>query len=273
MARKGAKYCLLPSIYEYFGADKVERATKTEQTADRSVAKQESGWDRIKRIFQVDEFGNVSYEANTILQTAAMSLFVGGIYGGVRLSRVAYMDFMRTNEATSFTNHMEAKAKLQHAVTTAFGKGAFRFGWRLALFSTSFVGLSTMLQVYRGKYGIVEYVAAGGLTGFMYKFNMGPRGWIVGGALGSALGLICGGTTVGLLNLAGLSIEEARYWQYQWKDGKKEHYRKGMADYMEGEDFAVIKMHDIAVGQKGTHIDNIDDSTSNSQNSVDKNKT
>lgn len=47
-----------------------------------------------------------------------------------------------------------------------------------------FRGICTTMQVYRGKYGIVEYVCAGTVTGAMYKFNMGPRGWIVGGALG-----------------------------------------------------------------------------------------
>lgn len=42
-----------------------------------------------------------------------------------------------------------------------------------------------MIQTYKGEYGISEYVVAGGLTGTMYKFNMGPRGWVVGGGLGS----------------------------------------------------------------------------------------
>lgn len=45
-------------------------------------------------------------------------------------------------------------------------------------------GISTTISVYRGKTGIVEYVAAGVVSGSLYKLNMGPRGWIVGGGLG-----------------------------------------------------------------------------------------
>jgi len=267
-AQNGARLSLFPFIKEYLNADKVEQITKTEQVADRSITLQETGWDRVKKIFEIDEFGNISYEANSVLQTAAMSLFVGAMYGGVKESKAAYTDFMRVNEATSFKNHMEAKSKLQHAVTMAFGKGSFRFGWRLALFSSTFVGLATTIQVYRGKCGLLEYVAAGGLAGFMYKFNMGPRGWIVGGGLGATLGCICGAVTLGLLKLTGLSIEETRYWQYQWRQGRKEYYRKGMAEYLEKEDFAIIKIHNDEMGKEGRHIDNIDNTVKNTKDKV-----
>lgn len=47
--------------------------------------------------------------------------------------------------------------------------------------------VSTVIQLYRGKYGIMEYVGAGAATGFMYKFNAGPRGWVVGSGLGKWL--------------------------------------------------------------------------------------
>lgn len=55
--------------------------------------------------------------------------------------------------------------------------------WKLCKY-LFFSGISTLIQTYRGKYGIIEYVVAGGTTGALYKFNMGPRGWVVGGGLG-----------------------------------------------------------------------------------------
>lgn len=48
---------------------------------------------------------------NTILQVGMMSVFVGGIYGGFKYSKLAYEDFMTNNTATSFKTHFEAKVK------------------------------------------------------------------------------------------------------------------------------------------------------------------
>ncbi|VEN48695.1 unnamed protein product [Callosobruchus maculatus] len=258
--RYGIRFAFLP-ISNLFGDDKLDNATPTEQKTDKTVVQPETGWDRVKQMFQTDEFGNVSPEANTILQVAAMSIFVGSIYGGVVNSRGAYIEFMKNNQATSFINHFEAKRQLQDAVTKSFAKGAFRWGWRVTLFTSTFVGISTIIQVYRGKYGISEYAVAGGTAGAMYKFNMGPKGWIVGAGLGSVLGLACGCATMGLLKLAGMSIEDARYWQSQWKHGRMEYLRKGMAEHLEEKDFAVIKLHDIEVGEAGKDIQNLDSDT------------
>nr|CAH7739532.1 unnamed protein product [Callosobruchus chinensis] len=182
--RSGIRLALLP-IGNLFGDDKLDNATPTEQKADKNTVEPEAGWDRIRQMFHTDEFGNVSPEANTVLQVTAMSMFVGSLYGGIVNSRGAYVEFMKNNQATSFLNHYEAKRRLQDAVTKSFAKGAFRWGWRVTLFSTTFVGISTMIQVYRGKYGFSEYVIAGSSTGAMYKFNMGPKGWIVGAGLGN----------------------------------------------------------------------------------------
>lgn len=48
-------------------------------------------------------------------------------------------------------------------------------------------GIATAISVYRGESGIREFVCAGAATGAMYKWQMGPRGWIVGGAFGMCL--------------------------------------------------------------------------------------
>lgn len=44
--------------------------------------------------------------------------------------------------------------------------------------------LTTSISVYRGRSSILEYVAAGGITGALYKCSMGLRGVAVGGGLG-----------------------------------------------------------------------------------------
>jgi hypothetical protein len=45
--------------------------------------------------------------------------------------------------------------------------------------------LTTSISVYRGYSSILEYVAAGFITGALYKFNMGLAGMAVGGGLGT----------------------------------------------------------------------------------------
>lgn len=44
--------------------------------------------------------------------------------------------------------------------------------------------VSTTISVYRGKFGIIEHLAAGTVSGFLYKFPAGPRAWVVGSLLG-----------------------------------------------------------------------------------------
>ena len=48
----------------------------------------------------------------TVMHVGAMSLFVGALYGGVIHSRVAYMNFIKNNQATAFNDHLEAKVSV-----------------------------------------------------------------------------------------------------------------------------------------------------------------
>ena len=70
---------------------------------------------------------------NNVLQTGAMSMFVGAIYGGFIQSRVAYMDFIKNNQATSFQNHWDAKV-----VCDASIKGVWVFFYFLFHYRNSF---------------------------------------------------------------------------------------------------------------------------------------
>lgn len=80
----------------------------------------------------------MSGELNSIHQAGFLGMFTGAVYGGFLGSRKSYFDFLDRNQATAFTNHLDAKRKLQDQVTMGFAKNAFRFGWRLGLFSLSY---------------------------------------------------------------------------------------------------------------------------------------
>lgn len=75
----------------------------------------------------------------------------------------------------------------------------------------------TTIAVYRGKSSIFEYIAAGAVAGSMYKINTGLRGMTVGGLLGCGLGGVAGIISLVVLKASGMSMEEVRYWQYNWK--------------------------------------------------------
>lgn len=55
------------------------------------------------------EFGYYSPEINAVMQTAFVSLFAGVIYGGIKASKDAYVDFIERNQATIYENIFDAK--------------------------------------------------------------------------------------------------------------------------------------------------------------------
>lgn len=83
-----------------------------------------------------------------------------------------------------------------------------------------FSAITTCVAVYRGKSSMIEYISAGAITGATYKFSMGLRGMTAGALVGGAFGTIAGGVTLLLLKSTGMTMEEARYWQYKWRSNR-----------------------------------------------------
>lgn len=52
--------------------------------------------------------------------------------------------------------------------------------------------------------------------------NLGLRATLVGTGLGSILGGLCGGMSILILNLSGITIDEVLDAQKQWIDSKNE---------------------------------------------------
>lgn len=160
-------------------------------------------------------------------------------------ARIEYQNFIDNNQATKFSSTFEAKKKLQDRVTLGFAKGAFQWGWRLGLFTGSFMWeennsefklniesrfynyffpisrlMTTSIATYRGKSSLLEYTTAGFLTGACYKLSLGPRAMLVAGAVGGLFGTTAGAMSLGILKLTGTTMEEVRFWQYNWKKNR-----------------------------------------------------
>lgn len=96
----------------------------------------------------------------------------------------------------------------------------------------------TTISVYRGKSSVIEYFSAGALAGSLYKFNTGLRGMAVGGILGCGLGGLAGIFSLVVLKASGTSMEEVRYWQYNWKQERDQN--KLAAELVSRHFFAVL---------------------------------
>jgi len=72
------------------------------------------------------------------------------------------------------------------------------------------------MTAYRGKLKIGNYIVGASVTGLLFRLNMGIRAALVGTGLGSILGAICGGTSLLILNLTGITMDEVLQVQTEW---------------------------------------------------------
>ncbi|KAK8726654.1 hypothetical protein OTU49_009975 [Cherax quadricarinatus] len=226
------------------------------------LQEQETGAHRLKLMFSYDEYGNISPELHTIVQGTMFGAFTGSIIGGTIHSKENFTKFIEKNQGTAFANILDAQKQLQTKVTLGFARGAWMWGWRLGLFCGSFMLLSTTISVYRGKPSVLEYLAAGSITGSLYKLKQGPRAIVAGGMIGGALGTLAGCINLAILYITGTSMEEVRYWQYEWKKEYQEKTHKAIRKVRSDELDALTKFHEETVSTEGL-LDAIDGQDAN----------
>lgn len=82
--------------------------------------------------------------------------------------------------------------------------------------------ITTCTSAYRGKLAIENYMLGGSITGLLFKINLGLRAALVGTGLGCILGGFCGGVSIVILTLSGVSVDEVLSAQQQWIDSRTE---------------------------------------------------
>ncbi|XP_013780940.1 RPII140-upstream gene protein-like [Limulus polyphemus] len=209
----------------------------------------ETGWDRLRMMFMKDMFGNSSPEMKMITSGVGMSLFIGACIGGTISSRNAVETFIRQNQATQFNTQLEAKRRLQDRLMLDMCRGAWKWGWRMALFTGSYMLFITSVGVYRNKTSVWEHIAAGVTCGTLWKAKMGLRAMAVGGLCGGSLGLFAGCLSVGVMWISGVSLAEIRYWQHNYWC---EQYKKRAAIVKEKETskHLLLKGHEERLAQE-----------------------
>jgi len=165
-------------------------------------------------VFSTDEYGEPTPELLRCKDATMLAFVVGAIYGGVGRSRVAYMEFFRSNAHTAFETPLDARRQLQDKVMLGFGSGSWRVGWRTGVFTAMFTMASTLIAAYRGKSAILDQMGGGATAGFLYKFREGPKSMVAGTLVGAALGCTTGILALGMTRMTGLSIDEFIQMQY-----------------------------------------------------------
>ncbi|XP_026275169.1 RPII140-upstream gene protein [Frankliniella occidentalis] len=190
-----------------------------------------SGWERVKLgLLTPDDIGEFGPHVSVITTSTFLAAIAGFGYGGFQTSRSAYMNFMKTNQATKFDSHMEAKRRLQDRVSIGYLKGGTQLGWRTGLFAFMFTSVTNAVSLYRNKDGILEYTAGGLIAGISYRMHRGTRAVIVGGILGSTLGTIGGVFSYCYLKLFGVTMEELREANYKFNLQRQSWIQEGTAE-------------------------------------------
>ncbi|XP_046402922.1 RPII140-upstream gene protein [Ischnura elegans] len=215
------------------GINSHDHVSPDSQSAQEIISREEkkTGLERVRAIFTVDEFDNLSPELTTVVQGSILGMLVGACYGGINRSKVAYLDFITKNQATQFASHLDAKKKLQDQVTIGLARGGFQWGWRLGVFTGSYLLISSVVATYRGKSGILEHEVSGVVTGGLYKASLGARGVIVGSGLGAVLGGLAGITSYGLLKVTGYSMEEIMTHRKYLSDSRQKMLNEKLSPY------------------------------------------
>ncbi|XP_018049206.1 PREDICTED: RPII140-upstream gene protein, partial [Atta colombica] len=175
----------------------------------------ELGWDRVKKIFSLEENG-YSKELQSIINITISGFTVGLVMGGMSSAKTTINNFIMNNEATRFISHFDAKQSLQRLVVTNFLKKGGLYGTKLGTFCFIFSSITTCTSSYRGKIALENYMLGGSIAGLLFKMNLGLRGALVGTGLGGILGGMCGSVSLIILKLSGITINEVLEAQQNW---------------------------------------------------------
>ncbi|XP_051282907.1 complex I assembly factor TIMMDC1, mitochondrial [Dicentrarchus labrax] len=182
-------------------------------TLPRNIGKPEfpdTGLDRIKDLFDRDVTRSYPEELTNVLKSGLVAAVAGMIYGGLPAARHARQGYIQSNQAAIYTSRLDAVRSAHNAAIRGFVRYGWRWGWRVAAFVTLYNSVSTGLSVYRDKYTLSNYAAAGAVTGGVFRLNLGLRGLLAGGIIGAVLGIPTGALIMSMQLLSGEPAREKR---------------------------------------------------------------
>ncbi|KYO22614.1 complex I assembly factor TIMMDC1, mitochondrial [Alligator mississippiensis] len=185
----------------------------------------DSGWERLRQLWHRDEVGNISEDAMDIIKSAFSAMVVGFIYGGAPAFLQAKRQFVERAQGDVFYSRLDAVQSAQTAGLRGFIRYGWRWSWRITVFVTVFNTASTGLSLYYDKVSLSHYVAAGALTGSLFRMHLGLRGLAVGGIFGALLCIPAGGLLIAVQKLCPETMVERR------KRKQRELYEQKTAEW------------------------------------------
>nr|XP_045003760.1 complex I assembly factor TIMMDC1, mitochondrial [Jaculus jaculus] len=180
------------------------------ETPKRPPNEPESGWARLRELFVKDEQQRLSRELEYILKAAASAGIIGWAYGGIPAFIHAKRRYVEQSQAELYHSRFDAVQSAHRAATRGFIRYGWRWSWRTGLFVTIFNTVNTGLTVYRNKSSLSHFVIAGAVTGGLFRINLGLRGLVAGGILGTLLGLPMGSLLMALQKYHGETVQERK---------------------------------------------------------------
>ncbi|XP_061693336.1 complex I assembly factor TIMMDC1, mitochondrial [Syngnathoides biaculeatus] len=185
----------------------------------------DTGWERLMDLFQKDATQSYPEEVTNVIKSGLVASIAGLIYGGLPAARHAKQRYIQLSQAELYTSRVEAVRLAHHAAIRGFVRYGVRWSWRVAAFVSLFNSVSTGLSVYRDKYTVGNFAAAGAVTGGVFRLNLGLRGLVAGTIIGAVLGIPTGALIISMHSLAGESARERR------RRERREIYERKLAEW------------------------------------------
>ncbi|EEB10410.1 conserved hypothetical protein [Pediculus humanus corporis] len=101
-------------------------------------------------------------------------------------------EYLNTKDGLKYLDAREANLKLIRHSFVGYLKGAWKIAPLFGLFCFTFTLITSCIEVYRNKNGLLDSIIGGSLTGAIFRLNYGFRGMISGGVIGNVLGMLYG---------------------------------------------------------------------------------
>ncbi|NXY86309.1 TIDC1 factor, partial [Alcedo cyanopectus] len=185
----------------------------------------QTGWERLRELWQLDEQRRYPEETLNIFKAAFTGALVGWMYGGLPAFYQARKAFIERSHGEVFHNRADAVQSAHRAGLRSFIRYGWRWSWRVATFVTVFNMVSTGLTAYRNKTTISNFASAGAFTGALFRMHLGLQGLAGGFMFGTAFGIPAGGLLMVVQAIAGETLQEKRSRE------RRELYEQKLAEW------------------------------------------
>lgn len=143
---------------------------------------------RLRIMWRVDPFGNVSPELGLISNGTAYAIFAGAFGGFGYTSRKTFDRFVVENKHEMFKDPREAQATLRREMYKHGVNGSIKWALKLGICTLFYTASTQHLNVIQNDITIHGHAACGFVLGSLYRIIHGPRQMLVAGIFGVFMG-------------------------------------------------------------------------------------